>query len=203
MTIYPKNYYVYMYLREDGTPYYIGKGKHRRAWVNTGRTINRPQDESRIEIHTDNLTEDEALSLEIELIAEYGRKDNGTGILRNLTDGGDGVSGLRHNEETKRKISEAGTNRQHTEETRRKMSKSHKGKVMSQDARRKMSEFHRGKTLSESHREKIGDANKKRPCRDGSGVEYESIKEAADAHGIKYQTARARCGRNTRGWSYI
>ena len=128
MRIYPKNYYVYMYLREDGTPYYIGKGTCRRAWKVAGRAVSRPEDESRIVIHADNLTEDQALSLEMELIAEYGRKDNGTGILRNLTDGGDGISGHSHSEETKQKMSISHTGKAHSEETKQKMSLAHKNR---------------------------------------------------------------------------
>lgn len=80
-------YYVYKYLREDNTPYYIGKGKNRRAWSKR-HSVGVP-DKSRIQIIKDKLTEDEAFQLEIELIAHYGRKDIGTGILRNSTQGGD------------------------------------------------------------------------------------------------------------------
>ncbi len=87
-------YYTYAYLREDGTPYYIGKGRGRRA--------NKPHMRGNIDIRPSknriiylkrNLTEQEAIKHEIYMIAVYGRKDNGTGILRNLTDGGEGQSG--------------------------------------------------------------------------------------------------------------
>ena len=90
-------FYVYMYLREDGTPYYVGKGKDKRAFSGS-RNLNKPS-EDRIVFPYTNLTEEESFQKEIELIAKYGRKDIGTGILRNLTDGGEGASGAKRTPE--------------------------------------------------------------------------------------------------------
>lgn len=86
-------YYTYAYLREDRTPYYIGKGKGRRIKNRFRGDIKPPKDKSRVIYLKTNLSEEEAFKHEIYMIALYGRKDNNTGILRNKTDGGDGTSG--------------------------------------------------------------------------------------------------------------
>jgi hypothetical protein len=127
-------YYVYAYLRKsDSTPYYIGKGHSSRAFA-SAHNVKVPIDKKRIVFIECNLTNVGACALERRLIKWYGRKDIGTGILRNLTDGGDrGTSGMRHSDETKKKISS-----------------SNKGKINSPEAIEKMKESKKGKKIKHS-----------------------------------------------------
>jgi hypothetical protein len=81
-------YYTYAYLRENRTPYYIGKGKGNRWTSKTGKNCIPPKDKSRIIKLKQNLTEEEAFRHEIYMIAVFGKKCNGTGILMNIADGG-------------------------------------------------------------------------------------------------------------------
>ena len=143
-------YYTYAYLREDRTPYYIGKGKGNRI-VSNQRKINKPKDKSRIIFLKQNLTEAEAFKHEIYMIAVLGRKDLGTGILHNKTDGGDGPSGAIRSEEFKRKISEVNKGNQHW-----------KNKKHTDETKKKLSGVSKGKPKSESHKEALKRAWEKR-----------------------------------------
>lgn len=119
--IHHQDYYVYIYLRKrDLTPYYVEKGRRGRAYQK--HTIKLPEDRSRVIFVATELSDVWAIALERRLIRWYGRKSNNTGILRNLTEGGEGASGYRHNDETKRKIGISQKSKIVSQETREKLS---------------------------------------------------------------------------------
>jgi hypothetical protein len=117
-------FYVYMYVRDDGTPWYIGKGsKYRRRHYNhhLPKEFQRPADEFIITVK-ENMTEAAAFALEIELIAKYKRKSDG-GILVNKCLGGAGATGFKH--APGRPSSMKG--KQHSAESKAKMSVAKQG----------------------------------------------------------------------------
>jgi hypothetical protein len=195
----PNRFYTYAYLRGDRTPYYIGKGNGIRAYKKGKGEIRPPKDKTRIIFLKQNLTEEESFKHEIYMISVFGRKDLGTGILHNRTDGGEGSSGFIMCEEQKQKISEKrkGTklSEEHkdkirqrmigntwnvgkklSDETKRKVGEAQKGnqymigRKYSEETRKKMSESHTGKQPTEETRKKLSEAKKgKKWWNDGLG----------------------------------
>ena len=137
-------YYTYAYLRKDGTPYSIGKGKAGRITNNLHR-IAIPKEKEKIIYLKKNLTDEEARKHEVYMIFLLGRKDLRTGILRNMTDGGEGCSG-----------------RVLSEKTKKKLSNSHKGKKKSEEHRKALSEAAKKRKASKKTREKISTSLKGR-----------------------------------------
>ena len=154
----PNRFYTYAYLREDRTPYYVGKGSGGRIYKQCGRPCKKPT-KDRIIFLKKNLTEEEAFKHEIYMIAVFGRKDLATGILHNKTDGGDGASGYICSEETRKKLGKVNKGRIFSEEHRKKISESLKGREISEETRKKLRISLKGKVgfpgmLNKTHTEK-------------------------------------------------
>lgn len=122
------NFYIYVYLNplKPGTfiynnikfnyePFYVGKGKNLRMYEHLKlkgknkikndilKTILSENKTPIIIKIYDNLSECDAFNIEVDLIKYFGRINTHNGILSNLTDGGEGHSGLIQSDETKLK----------------------------------------------------------------------------------------------------
>ena len=145
------------------TTFYVGKGKNKRAYDNNrneyhDRIINKH--EYAVVIVKDNLTNEEAYSLERDLIEEYVfelgygiaikgfDRHSDMGVLTNECWGGTGNNGFIMSDKTKLKISNAQKGKIISKETKEKISESNKGKIVSVETKRKMSESKKSKNLS-------------------------------------------------------
>lgn len=184
------NFYLYYLRRPDkvdpldeskGQPFYIGKGQncrfkeHRKE---AERLLHRPgRKQYKIsiihslwkqgldfeeEIYLDNLSEEDAFALEMAAIEQYGRKDNGTGILANLTDGGEGQTGYITSEETKEKLRQAQLGKKLpplSSETKERIRQANLKENLSEETLEKRSKALLGRKLTPEHIEKMRQAN--------------------------------------------
>ena len=123
-------FYTYVWMREDWTPYYVGKGSKNRAFINQGHTVHKPSNTWRILVQYWE-SEEKAFEIEKWYICFYGRKDIGTGCLQNHTDGGENppnMKGIPKSEEHKRKIGNKSRGRAFPASAKLKLSLERKGK---------------------------------------------------------------------------
>ena len=101
------DFYVYIHRKKTNNEiYYVGKGTKRRAWDFHHKQRNNLWNKihnkygTNVEIVLDSLTEEQAFSLEKDLIEFYGKRSDNAGPLANITNGGEGcvgaISGENH-----------------------------------------------------------------------------------------------------------
>jgi len=168
-------FYAYIHAKPDGTPFYVGKGRGLRA-SRLHRTHNAHHRNIVAKYGAENILvgkvecSSESIAFELEKGLIKCLRRSGV-VLVNRTDGGDGMSGLRHSEEVKknqskrmREIMIPGTERyevfmanrpekahlghRHSEETRAKISAATKGKGKPNLKGKPKSPEHKAKVLA-------------------------------------------------------
>lgn len=183
---------VYTHIRKDSKEiFYVGIGKNKeRAYSQAGRNKHWKRIVTKVGyeviIFKEDITWEEACTLEKNLIKEYGRRDLMTGTLVNMTDGGEGIEnpseelreklrykksdahkqllrgyqkGVKQSKETiEKRLSH---NYHQTEEYRQKQRESHLGKPRSEETKQKLRKPKPPRT--EEHCKKISEAKKGKP----------------------------------------
>jgi hypothetical protein len=166
-------YYLYRHIRIDkNEPFYIGIGTKQSTKFNSAKSeYRRAYETSRKESYIWNnivsktdyevqiIFESDDYNFikgkELEFISLYGRIDKNTGVLSNMTNGGDGFIGYVPSKEKIEKHKLFMTGRKQSEEEKQKRNESRKGYMHSEETKIKMSNSHKGKKTSKEHLEKL------------------------------------------------
>jgi hypothetical protein len=198
-------FYVYRWIRLDtNTPFYVGKGKGNRFkrvdnrnnyFKNIYNSV-----PTKVEIFIKELEENQAFNKEIEFINIY----KGMGYCEaNLTNGGEGLAGMKFSEKHKLNISisSKGKNKgkmpwnhgkQLSEEIRQKIAKKLIGKKASSKTCAKLSQIKYGKKVhSESFKQSLKEKFSKQVLDIKTNKTYKNAKEAAIYNNIPYSTLKA------------
>ncbi|MBD9542936.1 hypothetical protein IB276_26170 [Ensifer sp. ENS04] len=153
-------FYVYLWRQANGQPFYVGKGKGKRAYDVYDRS-----DEFKtvhanggcaVEIVDWFIHESQALAYEVELIELYGRRDLG-GVLVNKTDGGDGCVGHIKSAETIEKWRAKNVGRKRSADVGRRISEAKMGHSVSDETRAKLSEALKKRFTDPAERAKVSE----------------------------------------------
>ena len=156
-----KKFYVYVdYRKDDGRPFYVGKGLEKRVKLekrNPFHTNIKNKHGFIREIVFESYNEQESLEKEVQLIQELQTHiDHGNGGA-NITLGGDGTSGYKYTKEQKEKRSESSKKMWEDPEIREKLREANKKRWEDPEYREKMSESNKKMWGDPEHREKIRD----------------------------------------------
>jgi hypothetical protein len=127
---------VYLHKRRNGQVFYVGTGNRFRPFNWSARTqvwLEVFEEEGKyihVEVVAEGLSPESALELEKELIAHYGRQEDGGTLVNRSTGGAIGTQGIKQTKEHREKRSKAmlGKNvgRKYSDEAKRKISEASK-----------------------------------------------------------------------------
>jgi hypothetical protein len=151
-----RKYYVYVWYRKtDDKPFYVGKGQSNRYTFLHNRNnffMNMYNKHGGYAKKVrENLTEIEAFQLEKALIKEYKKKFK----MTNITDGGEGVSGLNHSKKTRETLSKLSKIQWSDPEMRKRLCESRKKTHNDPEFRKRASAIRKGKILTDERKENI------------------------------------------------